>query len=82
MARDVTRLEYTSCADDASVELYTVEGGGHTWPGGGPLPEWLCGPTSRSIDATRLTWAFFRKHRLPEERGAVSGPGPSWKEEP
>jgi len=34
------------------VVLYTVEGGGHIWPGGGPLPEWLAGSTSRSIDAT------------------------------
>jgi polyhydroxybutyrate depolymerase len=63
-ASDVTRLEYTDCADDASVVLYTIEGGGHTWPGGQPMPEWLVGPTSRSIDATRLMWAFFRQHPL------------------
>jgi len=65
VAADVTRLEYTHCADDAAVVLYTVMGGGHSWPGGGPLPEWLVGPTSRSIDATSLMWAFFRDHRLP-----------------
>jgi polyhydroxybutyrate depolymerase len=63
-ASDVTRLEYTDCADDASVVLYTIKGGGHTWPGGQPLPEWLVGPTSRSIDATSLMWAFFRQHPL------------------
>ena len=63
-ASDVTRLEYTDCADDASVVLYTIEGGGHTWPGSPPLPEWLVGPTSRSVDATRLMWAFFRQHPL------------------
>ena len=63
-AADVTRLEYTDCADDASVVLYTITGGGHTWPGGQPMPEWLVGPTSRSIDATRLMWAFFRQHPL------------------
>jgi len=27
-------------------------------------PEWLLGPTSRSVDATRLMWAFFRAHPL------------------
>ena len=65
VASDVTRLEYTHCAGDATVVLYTVHGGGHSWPGGGPLPEWLVGATSHSIDATSQMWAFFRDHRLP-----------------
>jgi len=73
VAADVTRLEYTNCADDTAVVLYTVKGGGHSWPGGGPLPEWLVGPTSRSIDATSLMWAFYREHRL--LRGG-QGPAP------
>lgn len=64
VAADVTRLEYANCAGDAAVVLYTVRDGGHSWPGGAPLPEWLVGPTSRSIDATRQMWAFFREHRL------------------
>jgi len=65
-AVDVTRLEYTDCADDASVVLYTVEGGGHTWPGGQPLPEWFAGPTSHEIDAASQMWEFFQSHRLRE----------------
>jgi polyhydroxybutyrate depolymerase len=64
VAADVTRLEYTNCADEAAVVLYTVQGGGHSWPGGKPLPEWIVGPTSRSIDATSRMWAFFREHQL------------------
>jgi polyhydroxybutyrate depolymerase len=64
IAADVTRLEYTGCADDADVVLYTVHGGGHTWPGGGPGPEWLVGSTSSGVDATRQMWAFFRAHTL------------------
>src|SRR5256714_406281 len=56
VARDVTRRAYKDCADDASVVLYTVHGGGHTWPGGLPLPEWFVGRTTRSIDATSLMW--------------------------
>jgi polyhydroxybutyrate depolymerase len=64
VAADVTRLEYTNCADNAAVVLYTVRGGGHSWPGGKPLPEWLVGVTSRSIDATGQMWAFFRAHSL------------------
>jgi len=48
------------------VVLYTIKGGGHTWPGGQPLPEWFVGRTSNSIDASSLMWAFFRAHRLRE----------------
>src|SRR2546425_1022089 len=66
VATDVTRLKYTKCADDAAVVLYTIKGGGHTWPGGQPLPEWFVGRTSNSIDASSLMWAFFRAHRLRE----------------
>ena len=64
VATDVTRRAYTHCADDADVVLYTIIGGGHTWPGGGALPASWVGPTSRSIDATSEMWAFFRGHTL------------------
>ena len=65
---DVSRRAYANCADDATVVLYTIQGGGHTWPGGQPLPEWAVGPTSRSVDATAQMWAFFREHRLSAHR--------------
>jgi polyhydroxybutyrate depolymerase len=64
VAADVTRLEYTGCSDDAAVVLYTIRGGGHTWPGGGPMPEWFVGKRSSGVDATRQAWAFFRAHPL------------------
>jgi len=64
VASDVTRRVYTNCADDAAVVLYTVQGGGHTWPGGTPLPKWFVGRTTRSIDATSLMWSFFGEHPL------------------
>ena len=64
VAADVTRREYTNCADDGDVVLYTIHRGGHQWFGGKPLPEWFVGPASNSIDATRVMWAFFREHRL------------------
>src|SRR5438045_8614353 len=68
VAADVMRREYTHCADDATVVLYTVQGGGHSWPGGEPLPEFFVGPTSRSIDASSQVWAFFRAHPLSSRR--------------
>ncbi len=71
VAADVNRLEYTDCADDAAVVLYTIRGGGHSWPGGKPMPEWMVGPTSREIDATGLMWAFFGEHRLRKTQTAV-----------
>lgn len=64
VAADITRSEYTQCANDATVALYTIRGGGHTWPGGGTLSEAWVGPTNREIDASSLIWAFFRAHPL------------------
>ena len=60
----VSRREYTNCADDAAVVLYTVKGGGHQWFGGKPIPQWIVGPTTHEIDATALMWAFFKEHPL------------------
>lgn len=67
VAPDVTRFEYMHCPEDARVMLYAVQGGGHSWPGGKPLPEWWVGPTSNRIDATSQMWAFFREHRPPRK---------------
>jgi len=64
-APGVTRLAYAGCAGGADVVLYTVEGGGHTWPGGDAMPAWLVGKTTQVVDATVETWAFFRAHPLP-----------------
>jgi len=63
-ASDVVRREYAGCAAGAAVVLYTVRGGGHQWPGGTPLPVWLAGAASQSIDATRLMWNFYLAHPL------------------
>jgi polyhydroxybutyrate depolymerase len=65
VAEDVTRRSYIGCAGGADVVLYTVKGGGHTWPGGGRLPESWLGRTSQSIHASRLLWQFYREHPLP-----------------
>lgn len=64
VAADVTRRDYAHCADGSAVVLYTIIGGGHTWPGGEPMPEYFTGPTSRSIDASSQMWKFFRAHPL------------------
>ena len=59
---DVSGVEYTGCSAD--VVFYTITGGGHTWPGGEPIPAWITGYTSKDIDATRTIWEFFQSHPL------------------
>ena len=58
---DGTRVRHTTwlgCRDGRSVELYTIEGGGHTWPGG-PEAGRRVGRVTREIDATATIWGFF-----------------------
>ncbi len=57
----VRRTGYTGCRDGGEVVLYTIEGGGHTWPGGPPVGR-LVGRVSRDIDATRTMLDFFDAH--------------------
>lgn len=51
--------------------LYTIEGGGHTWPGPEPstqyLPERLIGRACHDLNATELIWNFFQTHQLQEK---------------
>ena len=50
----------------AAVALYTVRGGGHTWPGGRQyLPKFMVGHTSQDINATRVIWDFFKSAPAP-----------------
>jgi polyhydroxybutyrate depolymerase len=62
----VSGIEYTGCAAD--VIFYTIQGGGHTWPGGNPIPAWIAGQTNMDIDATGTLWEFFTKHPLSDEK--------------
>jgi polyhydroxybutyrate depolymerase len=61
----VSGLRYTNCDAGAEVIFYQVEGGGHSWPGGEPLPEWIAGHTNQDVDATRLMWEFFEENGMP-----------------
>jgi polyhydroxybutyrate depolymerase len=57
----VRRLAYADCREGRAVVLYTIEGGGHTWPGG-PAAGRLVGRVSREVDATAVIWGFFAMH--------------------
>jgi polyhydroxybutyrate depolymerase len=60
----VRRTVYGGCRDGTAVELYTIEGGGHTWPGGPPVSGSV-GRVTRDVDATAIIWAFFAQHPKP-----------------
>ncbi len=55
----VSGVAYQGCSAD--VVFYTIDGGGHSWPGGVALPEAIVGTTTQDIDATRVMWAFFEQ---------------------
>lgn len=60
----VNGIRYPGCAENAAVNFYSIQGGGHSWPGGEPLPEWIVGETNQEIDATELMWEFFSQYLL------------------
>ena len=54
---------WTRCTQGVAVELWRIEGGGHTWPGGWQyLNETFIGSTNRDIDAREEIWRFFAAH--------------------
>jgi polyhydroxybutyrate depolymerase len=61
----IRRVTYGPCSRTSEVTLYTVIGGGHTWPGTAWIP--LLGTVSRQINATEIIWEFFERH--PKEYG-------------
>lgn len=51
--------QYAACASGGSVALYTVNNGGHVWPGS-PFNVASLGLVSYDIDATYAIWDFVR----------------------
>lgn len=60
---DSTCETFDGCSDASTVTLCTVDGGGHTWPGGLEVPR--LGFTTQAISATDLMWEFFAEHPQP-----------------
>ena len=55
--------DYYRDKGNTEVVLYTIQGGGHTWPGG---PQYMSpkivGYVCKDFDATKVVWEFFKKH--------------------
>ena len=66
LSDEVKVYDYSGCDDGIAMSFYEIEGGGHTWPGS-PLGIFLedsLGRTTLDIDATRISWDFFKQYSL------------------
>jgi polyhydroxybutyrate depolymerase len=64
-AGSVIHSIYTDCAPGTGVELYTIVGGLHAWPGSDG-PGWPGGDEpSPDLEASEVIWEFFRAHPKP-----------------
>ncbi len=63
---EVLRRTY-DCPTGTAVVFYVLDGGGHSWPGSefSKGIESIVGPTNMDLDASRVTWEFFRRFQLP-----------------
>lgn len=59
VAANVRTLAYSQCRDNVAVELFIVEGGGHTWPGSAAEDLPATGTTTHEVNATDEIWQFF-----------------------
>lgn len=62
---DGTRVRvetYGGGSQGTEVVLYTIVGGGHSWPVGWQYNVITIGKTCRDIDANEVIWEFFKKH--------------------
>ncbi len=65
----VTRSQYNNCRNSAQVVLYTVDGGGHSWPGSNVRTEQRrlgdrIGKVSQDISASNIIWNFLKSKTL------------------
>ena len=62
LGTQVRRRTWTGCDGTSLVVLYSIIGGGHTWPGSIPIATF--GMTTNQINASDTIWAFFAAHPL------------------
>ena len=58
----VSRHRHAACADGAEVVYYSIQGGGHTWPGSPTAGGGAVGRVSREISASETAVRFFLDH--------------------
>ncbi len=64
----VKRQVWTACTRGTAVELYSIIGGGHAWPGANPKD--AIGLTTQQVSATKEILGFFNRWRTPSGQRA------------
>ena len=62
--KDVIVMDHSGCRGNSEVRMYTIWGGGHTWPGS-PVhwpPDY--GRVTHTVRASEAMWIFFEAHPL------------------
>jgi polyhydroxybutyrate depolymerase len=63
--KETKTYTYNGCLNKAQVVLYSVKGGGNTWPGGEQyMTEKEVGKVSDAINANETIWSFFTSQKL------------------
>lgn len=71
---NIIRESYSGGKANTEVVLYTIKGGGHSWPGGiNGLRYGNVDRPTQEISATDLIWEFFKKHPKEETKTRDSG---------
>ncbi len=61
----VVKEEYSNPVNNLKVIGYTINNGGHTWPGGTQYaPEFIVGKTTKNLNACQAIWDFFKPYKL------------------
>ncbi|MGY4536992.1 polyhydroxybutyrate depolymerase [Mucilaginibacter sp. UYNi724] len=61
----IVKEEYSNPNNGVKVVGYTINNGGHTWPGGWQyLPRFIVGKTTKNLDACQVIWDFFKQYKL------------------
>lgn len=82
VSASVARVTFEDCEQEADIDLYILDGAGHTWPGSefARASAAVLGPATDEIDANDVIWDFFRAH--PMRRGAEVAPSGTAPSEP
>jgi polyhydroxybutyrate depolymerase len=67
------KTQWGPCKNNTEVVLWTLENGGHTWPGGRAMPSETrgvfgapgVGPINQDISASNEMWQFFKRQTVP-----------------
>jgi polyhydroxybutyrate depolymerase len=61
----IIKEEYSNSANELKVIGYTINNGGHTWPGGWQyFPKFIVGKTTKNLNACQAIWDFFKTCKL------------------